>query len=227
MSEISINISDILSEIWYIISYKDMESLQDKIEKQIRKKGRGHIFLPQDFLDLGTRVAVDQALSRLVKKGFCQRLSRGIYFSPEYSEFLKEDLLPSPEELVAAIVKRENRKVQVTGAVAANALGLSTQVPARRVYLTDGLSKKIKINNSTIEFRRANPKAMVEAGTTVGLVIQALRYIGKEHIDEKTIAHLKTLLSKDEKRRLFNLRQNVPYWMRNMIAAITGKKGHG
>lgn len=197
-----------------------MESLQDKIIQRIQKKGRGVVLIPSDFLDLGSRDAVDQALSRLSKTGSIHRLARGLYYAPVYSELLKTVLTPSSHEVVAAIAKREKRKVQVTGAVAANALGLSEQVPAKIAYLTDGRSKRLKIGKVTIEFRHAAPKSMVEAGTKIGLVIQALKYFGKDHITSKVIEHLKTLLTVDEKRRLLSVSRNLPYWMKDIVASI-------
>ena len=148
-----------------------MESLQDKIVKRLKRKRSGAVLMPTDFLDLGNRAAVDQALSRLSKRGSVHRIARGLYYVPVYSELLKTALSPSIDEIVEAIAKREKRKVQVTGAVAANALGLSEQVPARIAYLTNGRSKKVKIGKVTIEFRHATPKSMIEAGTTIGLAL--------------------------------------------------------
>jgi hypothetical protein len=200
-----------------------MESLQDKIASRIHKKGSGRVLMPIDFLDLGNRDAVDQALGRLTKKGSLHRVARGLYYVPVYSKLLKTVLSPSIDEIVAAIAKREKRKIQVTGAVAANALGLSEQVPAKIAYLTDGRSKKVKIGNATIEFRHATPKSMIEAGTKVGLVIQALKHLGKDHIEETVIERLKSLLTVEEKRKLLSVSKDLSYWMKGVIAAVAAK----
>ena len=128
-----------------------MESVQDKIEKFILKNKRTQIFLPTDFLNFGSRGAIDIALKRLTQKGTIKRYAQGLYGPPRYSETLKTELIPSADEIVAAIAKRENRIVQPSGATAANMLGLSLQVPARMTYLTNGTPKKIMVQNLIIE----------------------------------------------------------------------------
>lgn len=201
-----------------------MESVQDKIEKFILKNKRTQIFLPIDFLNFGSRGAIDIALKRLTQKGTIKRYAQGLYGRPRYSETLKAELIPSADEIVTAIAKRENRIVQPCGATAANMLGLSLQVPARMTFLTNGTPKKIKVQNLIIELKHASTKSLVGAGTVAGLVIQALKYLGKDCIDEKTITKLQDTLKSRDKLALKKNISYVPAWMRSAIQLITTEK---
>ncbi len=198
-----------------------MESIQSRIENFITRKRGGGIFLPVDFLEFGGRDAIDKALSRLVKKGIIKRIAQGLYVRPKYSELLKTELIPSVEEIVAVIAKREKRIVQPSGAMAANILGLSFQVPARLVYLTSGTAKKLTVGKSQIEFRPATPKSLVGAGTTAGLVIQALKYLGEDEINKQVVEKLSRTLRIDDKKALKSLIRFIPAWMVPAIKQIT------
>jgi hypothetical protein len=201
-----------------------MESIQDKIEKFILKNKKTQIFIPTDFLNFGSRSAIDIALKRLTENGTIKRYAQGLYGRPRYSETLKTEIIPSADEIVAAIAKRENRIVQPSGATAANMLGLSLQVPARMTYLTNGTPKKIKVQNLIIELKHASTRSLVGAGSVAGLVIQALKYLGKEGIDEKTIAKLQDILKSSDKRMLKKNINYIPAWMRPAIQSITIEK---
>ena len=118
-----------------------MNTIQDDILERIRGQGRGKVFTPKDFLDLGSRDAADQSLSRLVKGGEIQRLGRGLYHFPRMNERLGIALGPDLDEIAEALARQTGSRVVPSGAVAANRLGLSTQVPAKPVYLTDERAK--------------------------------------------------------------------------------------
>lgn len=186
---------------------------------RIRGKGRGSVFSAKQFLDLGKRDAVDQVLSRLTKQGYLIRLSRGIYYYPKISPTLGI-LTPSISEIAEVLADKHKNKIQVTGAEAANILGLSTQVPARVVYLTDGPSRKIKIGKQTIEFKHASPKKMATVGKASGIVFQALDYIGKGNIDEEIIEKIKNKLSESDKKTLKKDIDTIPDWMRPIVNQI-------
>ena len=132
-------------------------------------------------MDLGSREAVDLALHRLAKKGILRRLARGVYDFPEQHPVLGL-LSPSADTIAAALAGRDHTRLQPAGAYAANALGLSEQVPAKAVFLTDGPSRTVKIGPMTIQLRQTTPRNMAAAGRLSGLVIQAFRELGKEHV---------------------------------------------
>ena len=149
-------------------SQKTTESTDSRILTRIRKRGRGSVLVPGDFLDLGSREAVDLALHRLAKKGTVRRLARGVYDYPK--EHPKLGPLSPPADVIAqALAGRDRTRLQPAGAYAANVLGLSEQVPAKAVFLTDGPSRTIKVGPTTIQLRRTTPRNMAAAGRLSGL----------------------------------------------------------
>nr|QEG97822.1 hypothetical protein AgrTiKerr27_00092 [Agrobacterium tumefaciens] len=119
--------------------------------KRARAGGRGSVFTPSDFLDVAARAAVDQALSRLARNGKLRRLTRGLYDFPKVHPQLGA-LSPRPDDVAKALARETGSQVQIAGARAANALGLSTQVPAHSIYLTDGGRRAaFPPNNATSE----------------------------------------------------------------------------
>lgn len=139
-------------------------AIQDQILDRIRSQGRGKVFTPKDFLDLASRDAADQSLSRLVKSGDITRLARGLYHYPEMNERLGIPLAPDLDDIAEALGRQTGSRVVPSGAVAANRLGLSTQVPAKPVYLTDGRTRQVRIGKTLIQLRHAAPKEL-PAGT--------------------------------------------------------------
>jgi len=168
--------------------------------------------VPADFLDMGSREAVDVVLHRLTRKGTIRRLARGLYDFPKEHPVLGL-LSPSPEAVAKALAGRDHTRLQPAGAYAANALGLSEQVPAKAVFLTDGPSRTVKIGPTTIQLRRTTARNMAPAGRLSGLLIQALRVLGKEHVTPERREHLKRTLPIDKKRELLQDLRLAPAWM--------------
>ena len=170
------------------------------------------MFVPGDFLDLGSREAVDLALHRLARKGTIRRLARGVYDFPKEHPVLGL-LAPSAADVARALAGRDRTRLQPAGAYAANILGLSEQVPAKAVFLTDGPSRTVKIGPTTIQLRRTTARNMAAAGRLSGLLIQALRELGKEHMTPARREHLKRTLPADKRRELVKDLRLVPAWM--------------
>jgi hypothetical protein len=192
-----------------------MISIDSKILNRIYGYGKGSVFTPGDFLDLASRQAVDLALHRLVKKDAVRRLARGLYDYPRIDPTLGK-LSPTTDAIAKALKGRDNILLQPSGAYAANLLGLSEQVPARIVFLTDGPNRKIQIGNQVIALKHTTPRAMATAGTVSGLVIQAFRHIGKQYVDDSMITRLRKRLSAKDKKQLLQDLRYAPAW----IAAI-------
>lgn len=201
---------------------KQAKSIDSQILEAIHVRGYGSVFVPTDFLDLGSREAVDVVLHRLVRKGTIRRLARGIYDFPEEHPVLGW-LQPSPEKIAEALVGRDCTRIQPTGAYAANILGLSEQVPAKVVFLTDGPSRTIKIGLTTIEFRRTTAKNMAMAGRLSGLLIQALRELGKENVTSERLEHLKRILPIDKRQELIKDIRLAPEWMHQIFRKLAGE----
>lgn len=174
------------------------------------------MFSPRDFLDLGSRQAVDVALGRLVEKGTIRRLARGLYDYPRHHPRLGT-LAPSEEAVVRAIVGRDQVRVQPSGAFAANRLGLSEQVPMKVVFLTDGPPRKVLVQNREFILKRTTPRQMGAAGKTSGLIIQALRHLGRKQVDEAVIKQLRNTLSADERHHLATDARLAPAWIGNIM----------
>jgi len=191
---------------------RNSKSIDAKILAAIHRRGRGSVFVPADFLDIGSRDAVDVVLHRLTRKGTVRRLARGVYDFPKQHPVLGP-LQPSAEEVAQALAGRDHTRVQPAGAYAANALGLSEQVPAKAVFLTDGPSRTVKIGASTIQLRRTTARNMAAAGRLSGLLIQALRELGKEHVTPERRQHLKRTLPADQRRELLKDLRLAPAWM--------------
>lgn len=191
---------------------KQSESIDTKILVTIQSQGRGSVFVPADFLNLGSRQSVDVVLHRLARKGVIRRLARGVYDFPKEHPVLGI-LQPSADDIAKALAGRDYTRLQAAGAYAANALGLSEQVPAKAVFLTDGPSRIVKIGSTTIELRRTTAKNMEAAGRLSGLLIQALRELGKEHVTSERCEFLKRTIPLEKRRALLKDLRLAPAWM--------------
>ena len=180
----------------------------------------GAVFGPRMFDDLGNRAAVDQALSRLTEAGKIRRIARGVYDIPKTHPTFGA-LSPDPDAIAKLIAAQAGYRLQPTPAHAANALGLSSQVPAQIVYLTDGSSRKIKVGNQIIQFRHAGPRALLGAGTSAGVALQAIRAFGPDHLTADIIQQLRQNLPPDTKNGLKRLARHAPHWMAPAIGAVT------
>jgi hypothetical protein len=179
------------------------------------------VFVPSEFLGLGTRTAIDVALHRLVARGAIRRLGRGVYDFPKRHRVLGE-VTPSADAIAAALAGRDRLRLQPSGAYAANLLGLSEQVPAKVVFLTDGATRAARIGSLTIQLRRTTPRNMATAGRLSGLVIQALRSLGRRNITPQRIAHLKRSIPAADRRALIKDLRFAPAWMHPIFRELAG-----
>ena len=188
------------------------QSINNKVLSRIYCKKRGWVFTPVNFLDLGSRAAIDQILGRLARSGTIRRLARGLYDYPrKHPDF--GDIPSNYERIAQVLAGRDSLKIQPSGAYAANLLGLSDQVPAKIVFLTDGHSRTVKVGKLTIKLKRTTPKNMATAGRISGLVIQALRYLKKNNVDSTIIVKLKRRLSGEDKSILMRDLRYAPVWI--------------
>jgi hypothetical protein len=189
-----------------------VQTIDSRLKSRIYGHGRGAVFTPNDFLDLGGRDAVDKALSRLTARGVIRRLARGLYEYPrEHPEL--GTLSPDLEKVAKALAGKHRIRLQPAGAYAANLLGLSEQVPAKIVFLTDGPSRTVKIGRQEIHLRRTTPRNMAAAGRLSGLLMQAFRSLGRQHITRQRLARLKLTLPAKERKQLIKDLPLAPTWM--------------
>jgi hypothetical protein len=198
-----------------------MHTIDTRIRKRISNQGAGSVFTPNEFLDLAGRDAVDKTLSRLAARGFIRRLARGLYEYPrEHAELGR--LSPDIEKVARALAGRHRIRLQPAGAYATNVLGLSEQVPAKVVFLTDGPSRRVKIGRQEIQLRHTSPRNMATAGRLSGLLMQAFRFLGKQHITPARMKHLKRTLPEKERRRLLKDLALTPTWMHALFRELAG-----
>lgn len=205
------------------IRIKSPQAIDSRIVAAIRSRGRGAVFVPADFLEIGSREAVDVALHRLVRQGTIRRLARGVYDFPKEHPVLGP-LAPSAEDIARALAGRDRTRIQPAGAYAANALGLSEQVPAKAVFLTDGPARTVKIGPTTIQLRRTTPRNMEAAGRFSGLLIQALRELGQEHVTQQRRDHLKRTIPAAKRRELLKDLRLAPAWMHPIFRELAEEK---
>lgn len=174
----------------------------------------GGVLSPKEFLHLGSRAAIDQALSRLSKEGRLLRVARGTYVAPIASRFGVRS--PAPEKVVESLAAQNGEVVAPHGATAANALGLTQQVPIREVYLTSGRTRKLKLGRSEVLVKHV-PRWMLALGTgPAGAAVRALAWMGQAHVGE-SLAVLRRNLPPTEWRTLAASRAALPSWMARAI----------
>jgi hypothetical protein len=198
---------------------KPVCSVENSVARSIRRRGRGAVFVPADFLEFGSRQSVDVALHSLTRAGKIRRLARGLYDVPKKHPVLGT-LLPPADAVARAIAGRDHTRIQPVGAYAANILGLTEQVPAKVMFLTDGPSRTVSIGPMTIQLRHTTPRNMMTAGRLSGLLIQAFRELGQQHISQERIAFLRKTIPSQKRRSILKDINLAPAWMRPLFRAI-------
>ena len=198
---------------------KHTNSVDLKILSRIIGRGRGFVFTPVDFLDLGSRAAIDQALSRSARAGKIRKLARGLYDYPRRDPKLGV-LAPTDDKIADALKGRDDIRLQPSGGHAANVLGLSTQVPVRVVFLTDGRTRQVQLGIRQILLKKTTMRQMATAGRISGTVIQALRWIGQRHVDDRMIASLRRKISDRDKEQLLKDLRYAPAWVAEIMRKV-------
>lgn len=200
-----------------------MQTMRDQILKRVERLGRGKAFSAKDFLDIATRGSIDVALGSLTRKGTIRRIRRGLYDMPRENPALGGKLSPDLDQAAQAIARRQRWKIVPEGAWAANLLDLSTQVPAKIIYLSDGPTKEVAIGRRSIHFKHARPKAMAGLEGKLALVVQALRHLGKENVGTREIGTIRAKLSAKEKDRLLKDTRFSVDWIYDVAKRIAEK----
>lgn len=202
-----------------------MAGIADKIMERISEQKPGWVCTPTDFIDLGSRAAVDQALARLVKKGALRRAARGLYHMSRKSKILPGYLSADPYSAAEAIARRDGSRTLPDSLDSANLLGLTNAVAAKIVYETDGYSRTLTVDGMKIRFRHAPPSVMRWAGRPGGRVIQALRWLGPHASkDPDVIPILKRVLPDYVKLDLSQDIHHLPVWMQLIVSEVTDNK---
>jgi len=154
--------------------------------------------------------------------GWRLRVARGLYDVPRRHPIVGVTA-PSVDKVAKALAGKAATRLQPTGAYAANLLGVSDQVPAKVVFLTDGRSKRVRLGKLDIVLKQTSPRNMATSGRISGLVIQALRYLGEVHVNEDTVKRLDRKLSADDRKQLSKDLAYAPAWIGDIMRRLAVK----
>ena len=190
------------------------------IKDRILSSEYGTVFVATDFVEIANKTSINTYLSRLVNEKLIRRILRGVYYKAEYNEFLEEYVAPLPDDVAHALSRNYGWTIVPCGDTALNILGLSTQIPAAWVYVSDGKYDEYTYDNTTIKFKRTTNKEISKLSYKTALVVQALKALGKDGVKEATITKLKNTLTNEEKDTLLAESKAVTSWIYEYIKVI-------
>ncbi len=197
-----------------------MQSINNKILSRIYGRGRGWAFSPGEFVGEFDRNQIDNALSNLTKDGKIRRICRGMYDYPKYSELLGQQLSPDHEQVAQAFARKFNWRILPSGDAALNLLGLSTQVPGKFIYLSDGPNRKYSILSYNLEFKKTALKEIGFKQRESGLIVQALKALRKERITSEIIEKIRTQVKSEKYGKIRKETKTVTGWVYDAIKEI-------
>ena len=191
-----------------------------EIKKIINDAAIGTVFVATDFTNIADNKTVGMGLLRLEAEGLIRRVLRGVYDKPEYNDFLGEYVAPAPDKVANALARNFGWTIVPCGDTALNLLGLSTQVPAAWVYVSDGTYKEYSYDNVTIRFKKTTNKEVSKLSYKTALTVQALKALGKDKIDDTIINRLRALLTEKEKKTMLDEAKAATSWVYETIKLI-------
>jgi len=208
-----------------IHKFVTMERTHTVIEQAIIRKKAGELVFPGDFRGLGTDDAIRKAFSRLYKDQKISRLAQGIYYIPKIDPVLGE-LRPGADEVVQKLADREKIRIRPTGATALHRLGLTTQVPTRLVYMTDGHPRLFKLGKLSVKLKPTTAKKLSTKGKISSLLIPALEELGTDRIDPGMEEKIQALLAQEDPKILKHDLALAPAKINDYIVRLLKKTDH-
>lgn len=190
------------------------------IKDRINKSEIGTVFVATDFVDISDKTSINTYLTRLDEENSLRRIMRGVYYKPEYNDFLGEYVAPEPDAVAHALARNFGWTIVPCGDTALNLLGLSTQIPAAWVYVSDGTYKEYTYEQTTIKFKRTTNKEISKLSYKTALVVQALKALGKNNVDDAVLTKLKNNLTDSEKQALLAEAKAATSWIYEYIKLI-------
>lgn len=194
--------------------------LLDSIKNKIKSSKKGSVFVAADFTDISDRAKVGVCLNRLEEEGIIKRILRGVYYKPEFNSFLGEYVAPNPTDVVNALARNYGWTVVPCGDTALNMLGLSTQVPAVWSYVSDGPYKEYAYDKTSIKFKHTTNKEISKLSYKTALIIQALKTLGKENINNDVLDKLTNSLTETDKQTMLTEAKTATSWIYEYIKLI-------
>lgn len=197
-----------------------MERCIDKMEQRIISYPKGSAFVVSDFTDMMSYETAKKAIVKLTKSKKIRHVIRGVYDNPAYSSLLQEYTAPKPNEIAKALARNYNWDIVVSGDVALNLLGLSTQVPANWCYISSGPYKRYEMGKVSIEFKHRADKSISGMSEKTALLVQALKTMGKEKVTASTIQFLSQRLTAEDKETILKESRKTTVWVYEAIKKI-------
>ncbi len=195
-------------------------SIENRIVSRIYGSGRGWSFSQTDFSQLGSAEAIHVALHRLEKKGTIRRVFRGIYDYPLYSKLLEKQLSPDMVQVAAALSRKFGWRIHPSGAAALNLMGLSSQVPGRILYMSDGPTRRYMIGKTELVFKHTALKEASFKYPESALIVQGLKSLGREAITDKVVDKIRSWLPRGLRKKVFRDTSTVTAWVYSAIWRI-------
>lgn len=197
-----------------------MQPIETKIISRVYGNGRGWSFCKNDFIDLGNADAIDKALSRLTQSQRIRRIAHGLYDYPRFSDLLQKTLSPDIDQVAYAYARKFSWRIEVSGDSALNLLGLSTQIPAQYIYLSDGPSKSYDVMGVQLNFKKSSLKDIGFKHRESTLIVQALKALGKEHLSAEVFAKIREQIAKESFAKILRDTQGSTGWIYEAIKQI-------
>ena len=196
------------------------EGYSEQIRKRIEQSPAGTVFIHSDFARIAGSETIRRSLNRFTQTGHLRRILNGVYEKPKYSQLLHEYVAVTPDAVANAIARNYHWTIAPCGDTALNLLGLSTQVTAVWVYVSDGPYRKYSCGNTTIEFRHRTNREISGLSYMTRLLVQALKAIGKERITKEVIRILSNRMTTEEKRTALQEAAESTDWIYDTIKKI-------
>ncbi|MFZ4263793.1 DUF6088 family protein [Sphingobacterium sp. HJSM2_6] len=195
------------------------ESSKNQIQTKISKSSFGEIFFLDDFVKYGSSENIRKVLSRLEEEGIVIRLAQGIYLKPKKDPLLGV-IYPTTEEVAKQIAQRDRARIAPTGVMALFLLGLTTQIPLKAVYLTDGSQREIKIGKRSIKFKKTVPRSFAIKDSLLHLIVQAFKEVGQEGVTEDFLEKITSSIRRLESKVVDTQLRFTPVWIQKIIANL-------
>lgn len=201
-------------------------SVQEAVWERIKGEARDECFARGDFSDLGSRLAVSQALSRMEKAGLLVSPLRGYYCRPRISKLLGEHLPPDYGRLADAIARNEGWSIIPCGDILLNEMGLSTQVPIVWSYVSSGPYRAYDVQGTVISFKHTANREMFCLSSVSAKVVQLLKTLGVHHVDDRVLEGLREKLSVKDLKTVLSETSRVTSWIYEAIRKLAGGESH-
>lgn len=198
----------------------DSMSIIEQIRNRIEDMDSSEILMTSDFVDISSITTIRKCLSRCADEGLIRRVFDGVYEKPRYSNLLEEYLPTNPETVAYALARHYHWTIAPCGDIALNKLGLTTQVPTVWSYVSDGPYRDFSWANIQLKFKHKTNREISLLSEQTVLVVEAIRALGKECIDDNVIRQLQNRLPQSEKEIIIKEATTCSEWIYEIIRKV-------